>query len=476
MEKKHFDSYYSWLGIPPSEQPPDHYRLLCIDTFESKYNVIKRAWKRQSDLVRPHQQGPHAADADRILAALNAAQECLGDADRKARYDQQLRSTSTSSNAGSTTTLNSNAASERAEESQNQSPSDSPFEVKSSSNSMRNRTGLRGKQSSSLRSLLSIVLGGVAGVLIGVLVLKFGFNVDPFGFWSKTPSPSEKQTPASNPRSHLAQGHHSNLDRPPAQRTPVGSPNSQSMDTFSTLPTREKPTASSANIGPQTVPENHQDSQTSSPLDSPESQRKDEPFDSVFRPENADRNSLRISQRLPTPTAEDQQARESDVAAHYVVRHQEALKVELLSQRQKALSELAIDLLALSRDNADDPTLQFILLSRARDIGANAGDADTTFAAIQVLENTFDLETIMMREKAVRTWSEMSMERSMRQKLARTVLEVAEYALRQGHPEAAQRLIQLAIEQGQRARDTEFVKTLVNRLRKAGVNVRTPQE
>ena len=179
---------------------------------------------------------------------------------------------------------------------------------------------------------------------------------------------------------------------------------------------------------------------------------------------------------MPTPTAEDQQARESDVAAHYVVRHQEALKVELLSQRQKALSDLAIDLLALSRDNADDPTLQFILLSRARDIGANAGDADTTFAAIQVLENTFDLETIMMREKAVRTWSEMSMERSMRQKLARTVLEVAEYALRQGHPEAAQRLIQLAIEQGQRARDTEFVKTLVNRLRKAGVNVRTPQE
>lgn len=475
MEKKHFDSYYSWLGIPPSEQPPDHYRLLCIDTFESKYKVIKRAWERQSALVRPHQQGPHAADADRILAALNAAQECLGDADRKAHYDQQLRSASTSSDADSTTTLNSDAGSERAENSQNQSPSDSPFEVSSSSTSLRHRTELRGKQSSSLRSLLSIVLGGIAGVLIGVLVLKFGFNVDPFGFWAKTPPPSVKQTPASNPRPRLAQGHHSD-PHPPVPHTPVAPPNSKRMDTFAPLPTGEKPTTSTSNIAPQAVSKNHQDSQTRAPLDSPESQRKDETFDSVFRPANAGRNSLRISQRLPIPTAADQQTRESDAAAHYVVRYQEALKVELLSQRQKALSDLAIDLLALSRNGTDDPTFQFILLSRAREFGVDAGDPDTTFAAIQVLEDTFDLNTMMMREEAVRTWSEMSMERSMRQKLARTVLEVAEYALRQGHPEAAQRLIQLAIEQGQRARDTEFVKTLVNRLRKAGVNVRPPQE
>ena len=27
----HFDPYYTWLGIPPEEQPPDHYRLIGPD-------------------------------------------------------------------------------------------------------------------------------------------------------------------------------------------------------------------------------------------------------------------------------------------------------------------------------------------------------------------------------------------------------------------------------------------------------------
>ena len=30
-----FDPYYRWLGIPPGEQPPDHYRLLGIERFEA---------------------------------------------------------------------------------------------------------------------------------------------------------------------------------------------------------------------------------------------------------------------------------------------------------------------------------------------------------------------------------------------------------------------------------------------------------
>ena len=31
---KGFDPYYRWLGIPPEEQPPDHYRLLGVKVFE----------------------------------------------------------------------------------------------------------------------------------------------------------------------------------------------------------------------------------------------------------------------------------------------------------------------------------------------------------------------------------------------------------------------------------------------------------
>ena len=42
-----FDPYYNWLGIPPSEQPANHYRLLGVQQFESNPSVIENAADRQ---------------------------------------------------------------------------------------------------------------------------------------------------------------------------------------------------------------------------------------------------------------------------------------------------------------------------------------------------------------------------------------------------------------------------------------------
>ena len=30
-----FDAYHRWLGIPSKDQPPNHYRLLTLEPFES---------------------------------------------------------------------------------------------------------------------------------------------------------------------------------------------------------------------------------------------------------------------------------------------------------------------------------------------------------------------------------------------------------------------------------------------------------
>ena len=42
-----FDPYYIWLGIPPEDQPPNHYRLLGITLFENNQEVIEAAANRQ---------------------------------------------------------------------------------------------------------------------------------------------------------------------------------------------------------------------------------------------------------------------------------------------------------------------------------------------------------------------------------------------------------------------------------------------
>lgn len=44
---REFDPYHKWLGIPPHEQPPSHYRLLRIAPFESDAEVIENAYKKE---------------------------------------------------------------------------------------------------------------------------------------------------------------------------------------------------------------------------------------------------------------------------------------------------------------------------------------------------------------------------------------------------------------------------------------------
>ncbi len=41
-----FDPYYKWLGIPPKDQPPNHYRLLSTEQLEDDSEVIDSAANR----------------------------------------------------------------------------------------------------------------------------------------------------------------------------------------------------------------------------------------------------------------------------------------------------------------------------------------------------------------------------------------------------------------------------------------------
>ena len=50
-----FDPYRKWLGIPPAEQPPDHYRLLGIGRFEDDPDTISNAADRQMTHLRTFQ-------------------------------------------------------------------------------------------------------------------------------------------------------------------------------------------------------------------------------------------------------------------------------------------------------------------------------------------------------------------------------------------------------------------------------------
>jgi hypothetical protein len=86
-----FDAYHKWLSIPPSEQPPNHYRLLGLGLFESDPDVISAAGDRQMAHVKTYKNGPHAALSQELLNEIAAAKLCLLKPAKKEIYDEQLR-------------------------------------------------------------------------------------------------------------------------------------------------------------------------------------------------------------------------------------------------------------------------------------------------------------------------------------------------------------------------------------------------
>jgi len=86
-----FDPYRKWLGIPPSEQPPNLYRLLGLSNFESDPDVIATAADARMVHLKTFQHGPHSELSQKLLNEVSAAQLCLLDRARKAQYDRELR-------------------------------------------------------------------------------------------------------------------------------------------------------------------------------------------------------------------------------------------------------------------------------------------------------------------------------------------------------------------------------------------------
>ncbi len=88
---EHFDPYYVWLGIPPGDQPPNHYRLLGVSLFEQNAEVIEQAADQRMGHLRNHQTGTHERLSQKLLNEVANARVCLLNAEKKTAYDQQLR-------------------------------------------------------------------------------------------------------------------------------------------------------------------------------------------------------------------------------------------------------------------------------------------------------------------------------------------------------------------------------------------------
>ena len=94
-----FDPYHQWLAIPPSEQPPNHYRLLGVTLFEPDLNVIDTAANQKMAYLHTCATGEHADLAEQLTNAVSKARLCLSNEQRKSAYDRRLRQKQNAANA-----------------------------------------------------------------------------------------------------------------------------------------------------------------------------------------------------------------------------------------------------------------------------------------------------------------------------------------------------------------------------------------
>jgi len=88
-----FDPYHKWLGIPPDEQPPNHYRLLGLVVFESDADVIDAAAEARVAYLRSMQGGKNSAASQKLLNEVAASRIVLLNEEKRHAYDEHLRAT-----------------------------------------------------------------------------------------------------------------------------------------------------------------------------------------------------------------------------------------------------------------------------------------------------------------------------------------------------------------------------------------------
>ena len=154
-----FDAYYKWLGIPPRDQPPNYYRLLNIDLFESDLDVIEGAADRAMGYVRQYQSGEQAALAAKLLNEISTARLCLLKPDAKSTYDAKLRQE-----------LSAVTAPERKRKPKPTERESADPDAKEPLPSRRPSTSRKEQKKTGKNSSLPLIWGGIAGTFAVVIV------------------------------------------------------------------------------------------------------------------------------------------------------------------------------------------------------------------------------------------------------------------------------------------------------------------
>jgi hypothetical protein len=433
-----FDPYHKWLGIPPAEQPPNHYRLLAINPFESDPDVIEGAADRLMAHLRSLATGQQAELTQKMLNKISAAKLVLLRPDKKKEYDDALR-VKLAKPAPAATTSSTPAESPAipvaapivaspldfinapAPKPKSGTWEPEPLPVSGRGTSFKTTTSgySSRKTSKSQNPAIFAVVGVVAMLAIGGIIL------------ATNQGGGEPERPENNVATNADR--HPSVD-PLAGKTPKPTPHTlpttiPSVPNHPSNPNSGKsPPPDVPSTGETTVPTGD----TNPPPDKPVQPK---PPDNPPPPET--QPAAPVDNRKPVPDAAAQA--KSVAQVHEVLKDDFAKAIS-----PEARAELIQKLIKLASETNDDPSLRYVMGTQAMDMAIKAGESDLAFQAIDGMNAFFLVDGWDLKAKSLIQLSHQAKTPPLRKQIAAQALAMTETALTEDHYDAAMELSALA--------------------------------
>jgi formylglycine-generating enzyme required for sulfatase activity len=474
-----FDPYLQWLGIRDPQRPPNHYRLLGLELFESDADVIAGAADRQMTHVRSFQSGQHSELSQKILNELAAARVCLLKPERKAAYDADLckqvaaKAVPVAKPATTvrTSPVQTVAVAQVARPSESSLAMAEIAAIADASSGSASRTRSRHRKAAK-KSPLPLLASAVLA-LVAIVAIAFAL---------KDPAQPVAQNPTSTPPLTSKPADHS----PPATKNdttnkPATDPSTPQKATGAAAtkpdqPIEEPPaTTDLANDAPtSTQPEEMPNEDP--PSDAPETpsvddlvtdgedEPTDEPAGEPFEefPEDDEPAIPAIAappadKRLPVPEKAGQDASLAII--------KDLFKSEFTLRKPEERAAFAQKLLAQGHDTANDPTSAYVLFDQAMSIAATAGDPDTAMNSASQLGDLYQVDALELKAATLTTLARTAKTPQAVQLIASQAESLTEKAIDQDRFDYAKRFNALVLSAARKAKDLSLVNQAQARLR-----------
>ena len=427
-----FDPYRKWLGIPPEDQPPHHYRLLGIETFETDADVIANAVDGRMSQVKNYQTGKFSALSQKILNEIAAARVCLLNPQKKTAYDEALRQRLEGGDAGLGSSRNGGVIGAGVPQFEDPAAAVATY------------VSRRGKPRPKWQ--LPAALIGVGLVIIAFLIYQI----------------ANSDTAPVAVHSSSTAGHSSDrpLDGMPSSRKPPAadpSPESPAMkpaepnDTPKPEDTSQKPSGDSA-TGEEQPTEQPDPGRTLADLVDPGDSDAEEPGDGVGPSEEP---APARPKRLPVPGAEERRVAEAKIREIFQNEFAEAKSAEQL----QALAEL---LLNQASQTPNDPTARFTLMQLATQELIKADAVADALAAVDEMARTFDIRPLGIKAYYLDGWLKAAGRASedTSKAVTQTAMALAEESAAADDYATAGRFVKIATAAARKTRDLATIRQI----------------